>query len=34
MYAVVQHHIETSLAHAADPVGYGVPIWVERDFRA
>jgi len=36
LYAVVQHHIETFLAHAAeaDPVGYGVPTWVEKDFRA
>ncbi len=36
LYAVVQHHLETFLAHAAeaDPMGYGVPIWVEKDFRA
>ncbi len=36
LYAVIQHHIETFLAHAAeaDPVGYGVPTWVEKDFRA
>jgi hypothetical protein len=36
LYAVVQHHIETFLTHAveSDPVGYGVPTWVEKDFRA
>jgi len=29
LYAVVQHHVETFLAHAAevDHVGYGVPTW-------
>lgn len=36
LYRVVQHHLETFLARAeeADPLGYGVPGWVERDFRA
>jgi hypothetical protein len=31
----VQHHLETFLARASadDPVGYGLPEWVERDFR-
>jgi len=30
---VVQHHLETFLAQAAeaDPLGYGVPSWVEKD---
>jgi hypothetical protein len=33
---VVQHHLETFLTQAAeaDPGGYGVPSWVEKDFRA
>jgi hypothetical protein len=33
---VVQHHLETFLAEAqdADPMGWGVPSWVERDFRS
>jgi hypothetical protein len=32
----VQHHLETFLARAEqeDPLSYGVPGWVERDFRA
>jgi hypothetical protein len=32
----VQHHLETFLATAGDedPRGWGVPSWVERDFRA
>ena len=36
LYPVVQHHLETFLATAqeTDPQGYGVPVWVERDFRA
>lgn len=36
LYPVVQHHIETFLTQAAesDPLAYGVPVWVERDFRA
>ena len=36
LYPVVQHHLEKFLAHAveADPLGYGVPGWVEKDFRA
>ena len=36
VYPVVQHHLEAFLAQAAetDPMGYGVPSWVERDFRA
>ena len=36
LYQAVQHHLETFLAwaSAADPMGYGVPEWVERDFRA
>ena len=36
LYPVVQHHLEAFLAQAAetDPMGYGVPSWVERDFRA
>ncbi|MGH2982089.1 MAG: transposase, partial [Solirubrobacterales bacterium] len=35
-YSVVQHRLETFLATAggSDPLGYGVPGWVERDFRA
>ena len=36
LYPVVQHHLETFVAQAAesDPLGYGVPAWVEQDFRA
>ena len=36
LYPVVQHHLETFLAQAtqADPMGYGVPSWVEKDLRA
>ena len=36
LYPVVQHHLETFLARAAeaDPLGNGVPWWVEKDFRA
>ncbi len=36
LYPVVQHHLETFLAQTAeaDPLGYGVPTWVEKDFRA
>ena len=36
LYPVVQHHLETFLAQAAerDPTGYGVPSWVEKDLRA
>ena len=36
LYPVVQHHLETFLAQAeeADPLGYGLPGWVEKDFRA
>jgi hypothetical protein len=36
LYAVVQHHLETFLATAEDedPRGWGMPSWVERDFRA
>ena len=36
LYPLVQQHLETFLAHAAesDPMGDGVPSWVERDFRA
>ena len=36
LYPVVQHHLETFLATAEDedPTGWGVPSWVERDFRA
>ncbi|MCG6955013.1 MAG: transposase zinc-binding domain-containing protein, partial [Gemmatimonadetes bacterium] len=36
LYPVVQHHLETFVAQAAesDPLGYGVPAWVEKDFRA
>jgi hypothetical protein len=35
LYQVVQRHLETFLAQAssADPMGYGLPEWVERDFR-
>ena len=35
LYQVVQHHLETFMARAsaADPMGYGLPEWVERDFR-
>ena len=34
---MVQHHLETFLAAQAterDPMGYGVPSWVEKDLRA
>jgi hypothetical protein len=33
---VVQHHLEPSLATAeeSDPLGSGIPWWVEKDFRA
>ncbi len=36
LYPVVQHHLETFLAESqdADPMGWGVPRWVERDFRS
>ncbi len=36
LYPVVQHHLETFLTQAAkiDPMGNGVPFWVEKDFRA
>jgi len=36
LYPVVQHHLETFLAEAqdADPMGWGVPRWVERGFRS
>ena len=36
LYPLVQHHLETFLAQATevDPMGVGVPSWVERDFRA
>ena len=36
LYPVVQHHLETFVAQAAesDPLGYGIPAWVERNFRA
>ena len=36
LYPVVQHHLETFLARAeeSDPGGWGLPGWVERDFRA
>jgi hypothetical protein len=36
LYPVVQHHLETFLAQAAesDPLRNGIPAWVERDFRA
>ena len=35
LYQAVQHHLETFVARAAaaDPMGYGLPDWVERDFR-
>ena len=35
LYPVVQHHLETFLAQAteSDPMGYGVPSWVEKDLR-
>jgi hypothetical protein len=35
LYQVVQHHLETFLARSSesDPTGYGLPEWVERDFR-
>ena len=35
LYPLVQHHLESFLAQAteADPMGGGVPSWVERDFR-
>jgi hypothetical protein len=36
LYPVVQHHLETFLAQATenDRMGYGVPLWVEKDLRA
>ena len=36
LYPVVQHHLETFLARAAeaDPLGHGVPWWIEKDFLA
>ena len=36
LYPMVQHHLETFLAQAAetDPMGYGVASWVEKDLRA
>ena len=36
LYPIVQHHLETFLAEAADadPGAAGVPAWVEDDFRA
>ena len=36
LYPVVQHHLETFLAQAtaSDPLGHGVPSWVEKDLRA
>ncbi|MCJ7796826.1 MAG: transposase, partial [Thermoleophilia bacterium] len=36
LYPVVQHNLETFLAAAeeADPLGFGVSAWIERDFRA
>jgi hypothetical protein len=36
LYPIVQHHLESFLAHAeeADGGGFGVPGWVEEDFRA
>ncbi|HUT78189.1 MAG TPA: transposase zinc-binding domain-containing protein [Polyangia bacterium] len=36
LYPVVQHHLKTFLAQAAeaDPLGHALPYWVERDFRA
>ena len=35
LYPVVQNHLETFLATAeeSDPLGFGVPRWVEKDFR-
>ena len=35
LYPAVQHHLETFLAEAqeADPMGWGLPRWVEHDFR-
>jgi hypothetical protein len=35
LYPVVQHHLETFLATAeeAEPLGNGIPWWVEKDFR-
>jgi hypothetical protein len=35
LYQAVQHHLATFVARAAesDPMGYGLPDWVERDFR-
>ena len=35
LYQAVQHHLETFVARAAesDAMGYGLPDWVERDFR-
>jgi hypothetical protein len=35
LYQAVQGHLETFVARAAesDPMGYGLPEWVERDFR-
>jgi hypothetical protein len=36
LYPVVQHHLKTFLARTAeaDPLGNGIPWWVEKDFRA
>jgi hypothetical protein len=36
LYPVVRHHLETFLARAVeiDPLGNGVPWWIEKDFRA
>jgi hypothetical protein len=36
LYPVVQYHLETFLASAeeSDPLGFGIPGWVEKDFRA
>jgi hypothetical protein len=36
LYPVVQHHLESFLAHAtdADPFADAIPRWVEEDFRA
>lgn len=35
LYQPVQHHLEILVARAveSDPMGYGSPEWVERDFR-
>lgn len=35
LYQAVQGHLETIVAQAAesDPMGYGLPDWVEQDFR-